>query len=162
MRRNQSRALPASLLFVSLCNTAAIAQNAAPLHPLDGLTTGEYWAAYDILQQTGHTGPDSLFTSVLLREPAKYFVLAWKEGSPFPREADVVMLQKGKTFEARIDLTARTLISWQEMKDVQAPFLASEIFGADEVIKKDPLVLEALSVRLKTSGVTGIICDFKG
>jgi len=66
---------------------------------------------------------------------------------PVPREADVVMLQQGKTFEARVDLAAHKLISWQEMKDVQAPFLASEMFGADEAIKKDPLVIEALKKR---------------
>ena len=63
------------------------------------------------------------------------------------READVVLLQQGKTFEARVDLAARMLISLQERKDVQAPFLASEIFGADEAIKKDPRVVEALKKR---------------
>src|SRR5215471_6660331 len=125
MHRNLSRSLRASLLLGSLCATAAIAQSTAPLHPLDGLTTAEYWAAYDALQQAGHVEPDTFFASVLLREPAKDLVLAWREGKPIPREADVILLQQGKTFEARVDLTARKLIAWQEMKDVQAPFLAS-------------------------------------
>jgi primary-amine oxidase len=145
MHRNLSRALRASFLLASLCGTAAIAQDTAPLHPLDGLTTAEYWAAYDVLQQAGHAESDSFFASVLLHEPPKDFVLAWKEGSA--SEADVVMLQKGKTFEARVDLAGRKLISWQELEDVQAPFLSSEIYGADEVIKKDPRVLEALKKR---------------
>ena len=105
MHRNLSRTLRASLLFTSLCGNAGIPQNAVTLHPLDGLTTAEYWTAYDVLQKAGHAEPDSFFASVLLREPAKDFVLAWKEGSAFSREADVVMLQKGKTFEARVDLT---------------------------------------------------------
>jgi primary-amine oxidase len=147
MQCNLSRALRVSFLFAELCGAPAFAQEAAPLHPLDGLSTAEYWAAYDVLQQAGHAEPDSFFASVLLREPAKDFVLTWKEGSAIPREADVVMLQKGKTFEARVDLAARKLISWQELKDIQAPFLSSEIFGADEAIKKDPLVLEALKKR---------------
>lgn len=147
MHRNPSRALHASFLLASLCGTAAIAQGTAPLHPLDGLTTAEYWAAYDVLQQAGHAESDSFFASVLLHEPRKDFVLAWKEGSAIRREADVVMLQKGKTFEARVDLAGRKLISWQELEDVQAPFLSSEIFGADAVIKKDPGVLEALKKR---------------
>jgi primary-amine oxidase len=155
MSRHPSRAVRVSLLcrglvvsfllFVS--GTTALAQNAAPLHPLDGLTTAEYWAAYDVLQQAGHAAPDSFFASVLLREPPKNLVLAWKDGSAMPREADVVMLQAGKTFEARVDLAARTLLSWQEVKGVQAPFLPSEIFGTDEVIKKDPRVIEALKKR---------------
>src|SRR5215472_5480519 len=147
MHRNLSRSLRASLLLGSLCATAAIAQSTAPLHPLDGLTTAEYWPAYDALQQAGHVEPDTFFASVLLREPAKDLVLSWTEGKPIPREADVVLLQQGKTFEARVDLAARKLIAWQERKDVHAPFLASEIFGADEPIKKDPLVVEALKKR---------------
>jgi primary-amine oxidase len=145
--RNLSRPLCASLLLAGLCATAAVAQNTGPLHPLDGLTTAEYWTAYDVLQLAGYAKPDTFFASVLLREPAKDLVLSWTEGKPIPREADVVLLQQGKTFEARVDLAARKLISWQEMMDVQAPFLASEIFGADEAIKKDPLVVEALKKR---------------
>src|SRR6516164_5624050 len=147
MHRNLSRSLCASLLLGGLCATAAVAQSTGPLHPLDGLTTPEYWAAYDVLQQAGHAEPDTFFASVLLHEPTKDLVLSWTEGKPIPREADVVLLQQGKTFEARVDLAARKLISWQEMKDVQAPFLASEIFGADEAIKKDALVVEALKKR---------------
>jgi len=147
MHRNLSRSLCASLLLGGLCATAAVAQSTGPLHPLDGLTTPEYWAAYDVLQQAGHAEPDTFFASVLLREPAKELVLSWREGQPMAREADVVLLQQGKTFEARVDLAARRLVSLQERKDVQAPFLASEIFGADEVIKKDPRVVEALKKR---------------
>src|SRR5215470_4057052 len=147
MHRNLSRSLRASLFLVGVCASTAFAQSTGPLHPLDGLTSAEYWAAYDVLQQAGHAGPDTFFASVLLREPPKYLVLSWSEGTPIPREADVVMLQQGKTFEARVDLAARKLISWQEMKDVQAPFLASEIFGAAEAIKKEPLVVEALKKR---------------
>jgi primary-amine oxidase len=146
MHRNLCRSLRAALL-AGLCASTAFAQSTGPLHPLDGLTTAEYWAAYDVLQQAGHAEPDAFFASVLLREPPKDLVLSWSEGKPIPREADVVMLQQGKTFEARIDLAARKLILWQEMKDVQAPFLASEMFGADESIKKDPLVVEALKKR---------------
>src|SRR5260370_37854519 len=122
MYRNLNRTLRASLLLMGLCSVAGIAQNTELCHPLDGLTTAEYWTAYDVLQQAGHAGPDSFFASVLLREPAKDAVLAWKPGSAIPREADVVMLQEGKTFEARVDLAARKLISWNEVKDVQAPF----------------------------------------
>src|SRR5215471_8243971 len=147
MHRNPSRSLHASLLLAGLCATAAVAQSAGPLHPLDGLTTAEYWTAYDVLQQAGHAEPDTFFASVLLREPAKDLVLSWTEGKPIPREADIVLLQQGKTFEARVDLAGRKLIAWQEMKDVHAPFLAREIFGADEAIKKDPLVVEALEKR---------------
>jgi len=158
VHRKLNRALRDSFLFLGLGGIAAVAQNTAPRHPLDGLTTAEYWAAYDVLQQAGHAEPDSFFASVLLREPAKDFVLGWKEGSAIPREADVVMLQKGKTFEARVDLAARKLTSWRQVEGVQAPFLSSEMFGADETIKKDPRVLEALKKRGFTD-LNGVQCN---
>lgn len=147
MRGNLSFPLRISLVSLGLVGLAAIAQDAGPRHPLDGLTTAEYWTIYDVLQQAGHAGPESFFASVLLREPPKNLVLAWKEGAPFPREADVVMLQQGKTYEALVDLAGPKLVSWREAKNVQAPFLASEMFGGDEAIKKDPGILAALKKR---------------
>jgi len=147
MNENLRQALCVSFLFADFCGLSAMAQDSQAGHPLDGLTTGEYWTAYDVLQQAGHVDGDSFFASELLREPAKDLVLAWKEGSAIPREVDVVILQKGKTFEARVDVASRKLISWQEAKDVQAPFLSSELFGNDETIKKDPRVVAALKKR---------------
>src|SRR5215470_10841823 len=80
MHRNLPRPLPASLLLAGLCASGAAAQSTGPLHPLDGLTTAEYWAAYDVLQQAGHAEPDTFFASVLLRAPPKDLVLSWTEG----------------------------------------------------------------------------------
>jgi len=139
-------ALLALFLFLD-CRRARADGQELPNHPLDSLKTGEYWTVYDVLQQAGHLDPESFFASVLLREPAKDVVLAWQEGSPIPREAAVVILRNGRTFEARVDVAGRKLLSWREAKDVQAPFLSSEVFGADEFIKKDPRVAEALKKR---------------
>jgi hypothetical protein len=49
MDRKLSRALRASFLLMGLGGSAAIAQGTASLHPLDGLTTAEYWVASDVL-----------------------------------------------------------------------------------------------------------------
>ncbi|MFZ0594208.1 MAG: hypothetical protein WAM39_27375 [Bryobacteraceae bacterium] len=146
MRIQFRRALATPFAFASLFLISGIAKT-APLHPLDGLTTAEYWTVYDVLQKNGHGGPDDLFARVLLHEPPKSAVLAWKPGHAVPRQADVVILHKGQTFEAQVDITSRKLVSWNERKDVQAPFLPSEIFGTDEVIKKDPRIAEALKKR---------------
>ena len=130
--------------FIALVAVTAFAQQ----HPLDGLTTSEYWTVYDVLQKTGHAGPESYFASVLLRAPAKDAATHWRTGYlPMPREADVIMLQKGVTYEARVDITGKKLVSWQAMPGVQAPFLRSEMSGHDESIKKDPQVLEAFKKR---------------
>jgi len=119
----------------------------AQQHPLDGLTTGEYWSVYDVVQKAGHAGPESYFASVLLRAPAKNTVLAWRAGMAMPREADVILLEKGVTYEGRVDITGKKLVTWREMKGVQAPFLESEMEAGDEMMKKDPQVLAALKKR---------------
>src|SRR5215475_215246 len=52
----------------------------SPIHPLDGLTTAEYWTVYDTLRAAGHLASDTLFASVLLHPPAKSSVLSWQQG----------------------------------------------------------------------------------
>lgn len=78
------RVLLVSFVFLVGSGLVAMAQEASPLHPLDSLTTAEYWTTYDVLKQAGHVDADTFFASVFLREPAKDVVLAWKEGSAIP------------------------------------------------------------------------------
>src|ERR1700685_3683453 len=90
-----------------LATTASLcAQTRAPHHPLDALTTQEYWTIHDVLEQSGHLTDKTIFSSVLLHEPAKDKVSAWKAGDPIPREADVILEDGGKTIDARVDITA--------------------------------------------------------
>ncbi|MGD0436972.1 MAG: hypothetical protein ABSB86_10945, partial [Bryobacteraceae bacterium] len=121
-------------------------------HPLDSLSTAEYWTVYDALQQAGQVTPATLFASVLLHPPAKSAVLSYRSGQPFPRAADVVLLRGEKTFAARVDIVAKKVLSFEELPGVQAPILASELFGEDEAIKSDPRVVEALKKR----GITNL------
>ena len=123
------------------------AQSKVPQHPLDGLTTDEYWTVHDVLQKSGHMTEKTLTSSVLLREPAKDKVLAWKEGDPIPREADVILEDEGKTIEARVDLSGQKLESWNVMPGVQAPIATGEFTALADVIKHDPRVLAALKAR---------------
>jgi len=59
------------IIVVEVC-----AQSAS--HPLDSLTTAEYWAVHDTLQQAGQITPTTLFASVLLHPPAKSAVLSYR------------------------------------------------------------------------------------
>jgi primary-amine oxidase len=137
-------AIGRSLVFVSL-TVLGLAQ--APNHPLDDLTGPEYWAVADTLTAAGHVTPETIFVSVLLRPPAKASVLNWRRGEPMKREADVILLRGTQSFAARVDITARQVIWFEELKGKQAPFVASELMGADEYVKKDPRVVEALKRR---------------
>ena len=46
---------------LSLAVSAHGAQNRVPYHPLDALTTNEYWTVHDVLQQSGHLSPKTLY-----------------------------------------------------------------------------------------------------
>ena len=119
------------ILMVSLLPFLAPALVGAQTLPLDALKTQEYWTVYELLQGSGRIDKDTYYASVLLHEPAKDKVLAWKSGDPVPREADVILLRKGQVIEARVDIASRKVESWKEPKDVQAPIIESEFHDLD-------------------------------
>lgn len=134
------------------------AQTVVPHHPLDALTTEEYWTVHDVLQQSGRITDKTLFSSVLLHEPDKNKVLAWKPGDNIPREADVILEDGGKTIEARVDISAHKLESWNQIPGVQAPITESELDTMNDIVKQDPRVIAAL----KHHGITdlsGVRCE---
>jgi primary-amine oxidase len=116
----------------------------AQIHPLDSLTTSEFWSVYETLQKSGQADADTTFSSVLLHPPAKQAILT---NQPVPRQADVILRKGNKTIAATVNITTKTITSSQELKDAQAPFTGSELFSADGPIKKDPRVIEALKKR---------------
>ena len=132
------RAFLFGLIAFSALSTSLGGQSTMPHHPLDALTTQEYWTIHDVLEQSGHLTDKTLFSSVLLHEPAKDKVLAWKAGDPIPREADVILEDGGKTIEARVDITARKLEFWKQVPGMQAPITESELDTMNDVVKKDP------------------------
>jgi primary-amine oxidase len=145
MRSIRFKAL--SLAIGGLVPLLLCAQNQPPLHPLEALKNQEYWAVYDVLRDAGKLDADTIFTSVLLHSPPKDKVLAWKPGDPVFREAEVILLRKGMAIEALVDVRGRKLESWKERRDVQAPVVESEFRSLEEVMKKDPKVIEALKKR---------------
>jgi primary-amine oxidase len=116
-------------------------------HPLDALSVDEYWKTYNLLQSAGKLAEKTIFASVLLREPPKAQVLGWKMGKPMPRKVDAVLLTEGKSYEAVIDVTAGKIDSYTELKNFQAPMTETEMHSFDDVLKKDPRVMEALTKR---------------
>jgi len=119
-------------------------------HPLDALTPQEYWKAYNVLKDAGKLAEKTQFSSILLQEPLKSDVLAWKPGQPIVRKVDIVLLTEGKSYAAVVDVSAVSagkLDSYTELTKDQAPVSASEIHGFDDVIKKDPRVIAALKAR---------------
>jgi primary-amine oxidase len=128
------------------------AQTREPHHPLDGLTTQEYWTVHDVLQKSGHLNDTTLVSSLLLHEPAKDKVLRWKDGDALHREADVILETDGKTIESRVDISNQSVESWQEISGVQAPITGTELDNLSDAVKKDPRVIAAL----KHHGITDL------
>jgi primary-amine oxidase len=136
-----------TLALVLLIVTPSFALQPTVHHPLDALTYEEYWKAYNLLQSAGKLAEKTIFASELLHEPAKAEVMAWKPGKPMPRKVDVVLLTDGKSYEALVDLTANKIESYKELKNFQAPMTETEQHGFDDILKKDPRVVEALAKR---------------
>jgi primary-amine oxidase len=116
-------------------------------HPLDALTPEEYWKIYKILYDAGKLEDKTIFASLLLHEPPKSEVLAWKPGDPIPRQADAVLLTKGKSYAALIDIASGKLQSYAELKGLQAPVSEEEMHGFEDVLKSDPRIVGALKKR---------------
>jgi primary-amine oxidase len=116
-------------------------------HPLDGLTPDEYWKVYNTLNAAGKLGEKTQFSSILLQEPAKALVLAWKPGDPIVRKVDVVLYNEGKSYAAVVDVTAGKIESFVELAKDQAPVSPAEAHGFSDELKKDPRVLAALKAR---------------
>jgi primary-amine oxidase len=115
-------------------------------HPLDGLTPDEYWKVYNTLNAAGKLGEKTLFASILLQEPLKSQVLAWKPGDPFVRKVDVVLYDEGKSYAAVVDVTAGKLDAFAELSKDQAPVSPGELSFGDG-LKKDPRIQAALKAR---------------
>ncbi len=115
--------------------------------PVDSLTPDEYWTIYRVLRENGHAHEKTLFPSILLHEPAKDYVLAWKPGDPIERKADVILYEEGHSYAAFVDIGEKKLLDFHDLKGEQAPFTSTEEGELNEIIKKDPRVIAALKKR---------------
>lgn len=113
-------------------------------HPLDGLTPGEFETVRSVLQAEGHAGA---VPYVALDEPDKAVVLAWKPGQAFGRRAFAVVRRDGKTFEAVVDLRAKSLVSWTEKPGALPGATMGEYGRAPGAAQADARFLNALKRR---------------
>jgi primary-amine oxidase len=136
------------LFVVALWMAApAFALEPAVYHPLDALIPQEYWTVYTVLRDAGDLQEKTAFVSVLLKEPPKSVVLAWKPGDAMPRRADVILVTEGKAFAAVVDITAKKVDTYAEIKGDQPTLSAADREGVGDKIKKDPRVIEAMKKR---------------
>jgi primary-amine oxidase len=120
-------------------------------HPLDPLTGDEVQAASSILKKERGLNADHRFVYVMLNEPSKKDVLAYKPGNgvKVDREAFIVLRDrsKGKAFEAVVSLTKEKVVSWKEVTEGQPSIILEEFMAVDDIIRKDPRWQEAMRKR---------------
>jgi primary-amine oxidase len=117
-------------------------------HPLDALTSEEYWVATSVLSAAGKVNTKTRYPMIQLWEPPKEEVLAWKPGQPMRREAFVMVEQGRQVFEAVVDLSGKKLVSWTEIKGVQPPYVSlAQTSEIDAAVKEDAPFVAALKKR---------------
>ena len=117
----------------------------AAAHPLDPLTADEIRVAAQVAR-TDARFARAQFASILLDEPAKADVIAWRPGTTMARRARLVVMTSASVFEVVTDLTARRLVSATERKGVEPPVMMSE-FEAAKVVLTHPEFRAALAKR---------------
>jgi primary-amine oxidase len=145
--RSIVRALTFAWVTTLLFTLPAAALAPAVYHPLDALTPAEYWVVYKAVRDAGHTEEKTIFSSVLLHEPEKQYVLDWKPGTPIERKADVVLYYKGKSYAALVNISTAKVESFEELKGAQAPFTTAEENEVNDAIKHDQRIVDALKKR---------------
>jgi primary-amine oxidase len=118
-------------------------------HPLDPLTPEEMNAARAILRASGHATANIRFPSVALDEPPKADVLRYHDGDAFPRRAFAVAYDRStnSTFEAVIDLRAKTVVSWKNIPGVQPAYIDEDYGRVQRIVRSDPAWRAAIAKR---------------
>jgi primary-amine oxidase len=118
-------------------------------HPLEPLTAAEVSAAAELLRAGRGLGPAARFVFVELQEPAKEAVLAWTPDVAQPREAHIVLYDRGErtTYDAVVSLTDGSVLSWTPLPGVQAPIMDEEFGACENIVQADPRWQEAMRRR---------------
>lgn len=118
-------------------------------HPLDPLTSAEIESAVAVLKSEGKFGDGMFLPLLVLREPPKDALRAFSPGSPFPREAFAVILDRpaNRTTEAVIDLRRKSVVAAKVIPDVQPNVLEEEFKSVPEIVRADPAWRAAIAKR---------------
>src|SRR5258706_3734267 len=140
-------------------------------HPLEPLSTNELRSAIDVLLKENRISTNSLIPIVVLQEPPKEEVLAWKPGMAIPRQAFVQTyeLATHRTFEALVDLDHGRVMSWRHQPGVEPLQTMGELSASAQILGTNALWMAALQRRgitnmalVDSSSVPGALIPFRG
>ena len=118
-------------------------------HPLDPLTRAEIRTFFEVVGSYDAIPAHAYFPIVTLHEPPKADVLAWSEGSPFPRAgfANVYDHRANRLFEVVVDVRAGRVLSWTERAGMQPAISVTEWDTANAAVRKDRRWQRAIRLR---------------
>ena len=118
-------------------------------HPLEMLTGDEITRTSEILRNDGKVGDGTLFVGIVLHEPDKSALAAWKPGDPVERRvrATVVPGPENTVCEAIVNLATGTIESWTQVNDVRPTLLMAESANAVFTTMQHPEYIAALERR---------------
>jgi primary-amine oxidase len=115
-------------------------------HPLDPLTADEIRIAAQVIKADTRLASAAL-PFIIVDDPAKADVLAWKPGQPIARRARVVATTNTGVFEVVVDLAARTLTSVVERRGAQGPLTPTEMMESSRLVLADSQFQSSLRAR---------------
>ncbi|MFT4052063.1 MAG: primary-amine oxidase [Microbacterium sp.] len=118
-------------------------------HPLDSLTAAEFRATSALLAQEKQIDAGWRYASILLKEPPKREVKAWREGDAIVRRSLAVLWNKqsNQVYEAVVNLSDGVLDSWTHVPGVTPNFTIDEYHDCDETLRQNPEVRARLQQR---------------
>ncbi|HSX98640.1 MAG TPA: hypothetical protein VLG91_14785, partial [Streptomyces sp.] len=116
-------------------------------HPYDPLNAKETEQAVGVVRAAQAERTAIRFPLIRLDLPGKQQVRECDPARPIPRVAFLVVYdpEAGAMFEARVDLTDDSLVSWEHLPGRQPPIMIEELMALDEIIKNDPAAVRALA-----------------
>ena len=118
-------------------------------HPLDSLTAEEISATSRLLAAEKQIDGAWRYASIILREPPKTEVKAWRSGDAIVRRSLSVLWNKqsNEVYEAVVNLSDGALESWEHKPGVTPNFTVDEYHDCDVALRKNAEVRAALEKR---------------
>ncbi len=118
-------------------------------HPLEPLTADEFRQTASILRREGRVSDSFRFASIELKEPPKSEVRAWRQGDAVQRTSFAVVFNRAdnQTYEATVDLTGDSVVSFEHIPDVTPNFTLDEFHDVDVALHQHPDVIAKLAAR---------------
>ena len=138
-----------SIVFLVIAGSFIQAQTTNFTHPLDPLSKDEIAAASKLLKESGKLPANARFQTILLNEPPKAEVYAFKAGDTFRREAFFVAYDRAnnKTFDGVADLRNRRVVSVREVPDAQPSIMLDDVLMFQSIVRNDLQWQEAVRKR---------------